>query len=133
MANPAEPLPQLTFGEGLREAAIALSGEGAEQRTAQGLGRDFLEEHLIAGAQDAELAGGVRFGLAFGEFLIECGLDEALFDAMMEEDVIDGLQLPTEAIVCEVSDDGRDARKQLSLIGQQRGAGGGRGEGHSQL
>ena len=131
MADPAEPLPQLAFGEGLGEAAIALSGQSTEQRTAQGLGRDFLEEDLIAGAEDAELAGSFGFGFPFCEFLIEGGLDEAFFDAMMDEDVVDGLQLLAEAIVGEVADDGRDEREEFGLIGQQRGAGGGGGVGHA--
>lgn len=95
------------------------------------MGRDSLEVDLIARAEDAEFAGGFGFGFPFREFLIEGGLNEALFDAMMEEDVVDGLQLLAEAIVGEVADDGRDEREEFGLIGQQRGAGGGGGVGHS--
>ena len=65
------------------------------------------------------------FRPAFRQFLIERDPQEPLFDAMMEQDVIDVLQLPPEPVVRQIADDGGDERLQLGLVGEKWAAGGG--------
>ena len=133
MPDAAEPLAQRAIGEGLGENAIALAGEGAEDGAAEGDGGIFLKGGLVAGAEFAELAGDFCFGLAFAEFVSEGGFEEAFFDPEVEQEMIDGFQLLTEAVVFEVAEDGGDERPEIVLVGEEGGGWQGEGEGHDLL
>ena len=110
------------------QAAIALEDGAAESD-----GGILLEQDLITGADGAESAGLIDFGLSFAEFLSEDDFDEAIFDAEMEEEVVDGLELLAKAFVFEVADDGGNKGAKIVLVGEAGGGRIGEGEGHFQL
>ena len=118
LTDTAEPLAQRAIGEGLGEDAIALAGEGAEDRAAEGDGGIFLKGGLVAGAELAELAGDFCFGLAFAEFVSEGGFEEAFLDPKVEQEMVDGFELLTEAVVFEVAEDGGDEGPEIVLVGE---------------
>ena len=133
MAESAEPLAQFAFGDGLGQAAIAFAGQSAEDGAAESDGGNFLEQELIPGAEGAKFAGLIDFGLSFGEFLSEGDFDEAIFDAEMKEEVVDGLELLAKAFIFEVADDGGNEGAEIVLVGEEGGGRKGEGEGHFRL
>ena len=128
-----EPLAQFAFGQGLGQAAVTFSGEGAPEGASQGDGGIFLEQNLVAGAEDTRFARFLCFGFPFGKFLSKGGFDETPFDAEMAQEVIDRFQLRAKPTIFEVAEDGGDEGSQIVLAGEERGGWKGEGGGHTIL
>jgi hypothetical protein len=107
----------------LGQAAVTFSGEGAQEGASQGDGGIFLEQNLVAGAEDTRFAGFFCFGFPFGKFLSQGGFDETPFDAEMAQEVIDRFQLRAKPTILEVAEDGGDEGSQIVLEGEDRVSG----------
>ncbi|MFN9754105.1 MAG: hypothetical protein ACK55L_01745 [bacterium] len=101
----------------MSQAPVAFSGESAQDGALQGNGGIFLEQNLVAVAEDAAFAGLFCFGFPFGKFLRKGGFDETPFNAEIAQEMIDRFRLRAKSTIFQVAEDGGDAGSQFVLEG----------------